>query len=204
MLEAGFLTSSRAFHFIPSTEPQKEIWISCLLGGPDASRSFNESVSLRLTGLLNIRAMEQALKEIIHRHEALRSTFNEDGDQICVHRDMPLTLRFENLADMDQIDQEVLITAFTKKNGLELFDLIKGPLFRVDLFLLNEEEFYLTLTAHHIICDGWSLGIILQDLGKYYAAYNGNITPELKPAPSLSDYAESQSRFSEKQKNTKI
>ncbi len=195
LLEAGFLTSSRAFHFIPSTEPQKEIWISCVLGGPDASRSFNESVSLRLTGLLNIRAMEQALKEIIHRHEALRSTFDEDGDQICVHRDMPLTLRFENLADMDQIDQEVLITAFTKKNGLELFDLIKGPLFRVDLFLLNEEEFYLTLTAHHIICDGWSLGIILQDLGKYYAAYNGNITPELKPAPSLSDYAESQSRF---------
>jgi amino acid adenylation domain-containing protein len=197
LLEVGFFTSSKAFHFIPTIEPQKEIWISCILGGPDASRSFNESVSLRLTGSLNLRAMEQALKEIIHRHEALRSTFSEDGSQICVHRDMPLTLRFENLADKDQIDQEVLITAFAKKNGFEVFDLIKGPLFRVDLFLLNEEEFYLTLTAHHIVCDGWSLGIILQDLGKYYAAFNGNMTPELNPAPSLSDYAESQTRFRE-------
>ena len=53
--------------------------------------------------------------------------------------------------------------------------LMKGPLFRTDLFKLSEEEFYLTLTAHHIICDGWSLGIILQDLARYYAAFTGNI-----------------------------
>ncbi len=197
LLESGFFTSAKAFHFVPTIEPQKEIWISCQLGGPDASRSFNESVSLRFTGLLNVFAMEQALKEIIHRHEALRSTFSEDGRQICVYRNIPLNLRVQNLADKVRNEQEVLISAFTKQNGLEVFDLVKGPLFRADLFILSEEEFYLTLTAHHIICDGWSLGIILQDLGKYYAAFNGNITPELKPAPSLNDYAEKQSRFAE-------
>jgi amino acid adenylation domain-containing protein len=197
LLEAGFFTSIKAFHFMPSIEPQKEIWISCLLGGPDASRSYNESVSLRLTGLLNLHAIERALKEIIHRHEALRSTFSEDGKQICVYRDIPLTLRVENLTDKDQVDQEALIMAFTKQNALEVFDLVKGPLFRADLFILSEEEFYLTLTAHHIICDGWSLGIILQDLGKYYKAFNGNVVPELKLTPSLNDYAEMQSRFAE-------
>jgi amino acid adenylation domain-containing protein len=197
LLNSGFFVSSKAFHFVPVIEPQMEIWISCLLGGPDASRSYNESVSLRFTGLLNLQAMEQALKEIIHRHEALRSTFTEDGRQICVYRDMPLILRVENLADKTRIDQEDLISSFTKQNGLEVFDLVKGPLFRADLFILSKEEFYLTLTAHHIICDGWSLGIILQDLGKYYAAFNGNMMPELKPAPSLNDYAETQNRFAE-------
>ena len=66
-----------------------------------------------------------------------------------------------------------------------------------DLFKLNEEEHYLSVTAHHIICDGWSLGIILQDLGKYYAAFTGGMVPEIKPAPSLSDYAAMQNQFSE-------
>jgi amino acid adenylation domain-containing protein len=195
LIDSGFFISSKAFHFVPAIEPQMEIWISCLLGGSDASRAYNESVSLRLTGTLNLSALDQALKEIIHRHEALRSTFSEDGKQICVYRDMPLSLRIEELADKTQVEQETFITSFKKQNALEVFDLVKGPLFRADLFKLNREEFYLTLTAHHIICDGWSLGIILQDLGKFYAAFNGNITPELKPAASLNEYAEAQNIF---------
>ncbi len=197
LLEAGFLTSSQTFHFVPAIEPQIEIWLSCALGGEDASRSYNESVSLRMSGLLNLPAMEKALKEIIFRHEALRSTFSEDGRQICIYRDMPLRFRMENLADLNLTDQETFISSFTAQNALESFDLVKGPLFRADLFKLNDDEYYLTLTAHHIICDGWSLGIILQDLGKYYGAFNGNIAPEIKKAPTLSDYAEMQIRFSD-------
>jgi amino acid adenylation domain-containing protein len=197
LLESGFLTPSQIFHFVPAIEPQMEIWLSCVLGGADASRSYNESVSLRLTGTLNMQALERALKEIILRHEALRSTFSEDGKQICVYRDLPIKLRVINIADQNLSDQEKFISSFAKQNALDSFDLVKGPLFRTDLFKLNEEEYYLTLTAHHIICDGWSLGIILQDLGKYYSAYTGSMIPEIKPAPSLSDYAEMQIRFSE-------
>ena len=197
LLDSGFLTSSQAFHYVRAIEPQIEIWLSCVLGGADASRAYNESVSLRMSGLLNHPAMEQALKEIIFRHEALRSTFSEDGRQICVYRDMPLRLRLEDLTDMNLTDQETFISSFIKENALETFDLVKGPLFRADLFKLNDGEYYLTLTAHHIICDGWSLGIILQDLGRYYAAFSGNIAPEIKAAPTLSDYAEMQIRFSE-------
>ena len=103
----------------------------------------------------------------------------------------------ENLADLSLTDQELFISSFTKQNALDPFDLVKGPLFRTDLFKLSEDEYYLTLTAHHIICDGWSLGIILQDLARYYASFTGNIVPEIKKAPSLSDYAAMQLRFSE-------
>ena len=204
LLDSGFLTASQLFHYVPAIEPQMEIWLSCVLGGTDASRSYNESVSLRLTGALNFRAMEKALKEIIRRHEALRSTFSEDGRQISICRDLPQIMRFENLADLNLTEQETFISSFTKQNALIPFDLVNGPLFRVDLFKLGDEEFYLTLTAHHIICDGWSVGIILQDLSKYYATYTGNITPDMKPAPSLSDYAATQIRFSQTESYRKI
>ena len=204
LLDAGFLISSQAISYVPAIEPQMEIWLSCQLGGPDASRSYNESVSLRLSGPMNLRAMEQALKNVAIRHEALRSTFTEDGRQICIHRDMPLRIRIENLADQSLQDQESFISSFKKQNAQEAFDLVQGPLFRADLFKMNEKEFYLTLSAHHIICDGWSLGIILQDLGKYYAAITGNITTEIKPAPTLSEYAELQSRFQETEEYKQI
>lgn len=71
---------------MPAIEPQREIWISCQLGGADANRSYNESVSLRLKGPFKLLAMERALQEISNRHEALRSTFTDDGKQICIYR----------------------------------------------------------------------------------------------------------------------
>jgi NRPS condensation-like uncharacterized protein len=119
---------------------------------------------------------------------------------------MPIRFRIENLTDLNLTNQETFISSFSKQNALEPFDLVKGPLFRADLFKLSEDEYYLTLTAHHIVCDGWSLGIILQDLGRFYAAFTGNIVSEIKAAPTLSDYAEMQIRFSETAecKNTAI
>ena len=197
LLEAGFLTSAKAFHLMPAIEPQQEIWISCQLGGPDANRSYNESVSLRLKGPLKLLAMERALQEISNRHEALRSTFTDDGKQICIYREKRLNLRYEDLTDKYPEDQEQWISAFAKQDALEVFDLEHGPLCRSSLFKLSEEEHYLSVTAHHIICDGWSLGIILQDLGKYYSAFVKNEEPGLKPAPSFSDYAVAQKHFLE-------
>jgi amino acid adenylation domain-containing protein len=182
---------------VPAIEPQLEIWISCLLGGADANRSYNESISLRLTGPFHQRAMEQALQAVIDRHEALRSTFSADGKQICVYRELPLKYRYEDLSSLSEEDQEEFISTFTKHNALEIFDLVNGPLFKAALFRLKEEVHYLTLAAHHIICDGWSLGIIMQDLSKFYSAFVKNIPPALAPAPSFCDFALEQWRFSE-------
>jgi amino acid adenylation domain-containing protein len=204
LLEAGFMISSKGFQLVPAIEPLLEIWLSCQLGGADANRSYNESVSLRLKGPLKIIAMERALQGISDRHEALRLTCGEDGKQICIYREMNLSLRFEDLSGNYPEDQEQRIAAFRKQDMLVGFDLRNGPLCRASLFKLNEEEHHLTITAHHIICDGWSLGIILQDLGKYYSAYAKNTVPDLKPAPSFSEYSTSQKRFLETEEYKKI
>jgi amino acid adenylation domain-containing protein len=182
---------------VPAIEPQMEIWISCLLGGADANRSYNESISLRLNGSFHLAAMKQALQEVTKRHEALRSTFSADGKQICIYREIPLSLRLEDLSAQSTKKQEEYISAFAKQNAWETFDLVNGPLFKTALFKLSEEEHYLTIAAHHIICDGWSLGIIMQDLSKFYSAFSKNTEPALPPAPSFSEYALEQWKFSE-------
>lgn len=72
--------------FVPITQPQLEIWMACQLGGDEASRAFNESLSLRLEGPLNQAAFHQAWMELVKRHEALRISFTANGEQQCIDR----------------------------------------------------------------------------------------------------------------------
>jgi len=189
---------------VPAIEPQLEIWVSCLIGGEDANRSYNESVSLLMTGSFNHAAMETALQDLIRRHEALRSAFSGDGSKICIYKDMASKLFFEDLSSQNSSEQEKYIADFSKRNAETSFDLLNGPLFRSALFKLGEEEHYLTLSAHHIICDGWSLGILMQDLGKLYSAYAKGEKPHLPEALRLSKYALEHWEFSQSEQYKKI
>jgi len=189
---------------VPAIEPQLEIWVSCLMGGEDANRSYNESVSLRMTGPFNHPAMESALKDLIQRHEALRSAFSRDGSHICIYKELSAKLFFEDLSSKDLTDQEKYISDFSIRDANTSFDLLNGPLFRTALFKLREEEYYLTLSAHHIICDGWSLGILMQDLGKLYSAYVKRETIHLPEALQLSRYALDHWAFSQTAQYKKI
>ena len=189
---------------VPATEPQLEIWASYLIGGEDANRSYNESVSLLLTGTFNRNAMQLALEEITKRHDALRAAFSADGRQICIYKSLPLNLFFADLSDQNSQNQEAYINEFKKNDANSSFDLLNGPLFRSALFKLNEQEHYLTLTAHHAICDGWSLGIMMQDLSKIYSAYTKNSTPDLPAAPQFTKYSIGQSEFAKSEEYKKI
>jgi amino acid adenylation domain-containing protein len=188
---------------IPAIEPQQEVWISCRLGGEDANRSYNESVSLRLTGPFDRPAMERALLELISRHEVLRSVFNNDGSKIIVFRNLPVNLRYEDLSAESPAAQQAFIDNFTKKDASTAFDLLNGPLFRMVLFKLNEEEHFFKLTAHHIVCDGWSLGILLQDIGKLYSAYATGTIPSLPEALRFSQYSLEQGEYLDSPEYTK-
>ncbi|WP_229689048.1 non-ribosomal peptide synthetase [Puia dinghuensis] len=174
---------------LPAIEPQLEIYISCRLGGEDANRSYNESVSLLLTGAFDREAMDRALQDIIARHEALRSAFSPDGRKIIVFRQLPVNLYFEDLSTRSKYEQQAFIDNFSQQEACKAFDLLNGPLFRMALFRLGNEEHFFKLTAHHIICDGWSLGILLQDLGKLYSAYAKGLLPNLPEATRFSQYA---------------
>ncbi|RZK33683.1 MAG: non-ribosomal peptide synthetase, partial [Hymenobacter sp.] len=173
---------------VPLAKPQQEIWLSCKLGGDDASRCYNESVSLQLNGQLNQQALELALQALILRHQALRSTFKSDGTEILIYQNLPFKLIFSDLSSQNPSDQQKSIKQFIEHESLQTYDLENGPLFRTTLFKLSAEEYYFTLSAHHIICDGWSLGVLLLDLSKLYTAHQQNLPPQLPEAPQMSLY----------------
>lgn len=174
---------------IQTTESQLEIWLSCIIGGNDANRSYNESVSLFLNGKLNIQAMTFSLQELIKRHELLRSTISSDGKSIFIYEYLPLTIDYQDLSESSQEEKDEYISKIQKADAEKAFHLKKGPLFRTYLIKLSENEFFLKLSAHHIICDGWSLGIILENVSKIYSAKISNTSPSLDVVIPFSQYS---------------
>ncbi len=179
----------------PATDPQIEVWIACQLGGNDASRSYNESVSLRFSGSLHRTAFERALAALVQRHESLRSAFSADGQQVFVFSEQPVSLFFADYAEHSPDEQAQLLDEYVQQDMQHVFDLTFGPLVKAGLLKLGSTDHFFTLTAHHIICDGWSLGVMLQDLSALYSAFAQNREPALSPAPSFSQYAADESRF---------
>ena len=181
----------------PTTEPQVEIWTACLLGGDDASRAYNESVSLRFSGLLDKPALERAWQALVDRHEMLRSAFSADGTLFLVFRNVPADVAWLDCSDKTAAEQERIIADYTKQDALYVFDLLRGPLVKAGLIRLSNSAHHLTITAHHIICDGWSLGILLQDLSALYSGYAQHNTPALPDASLFSQHAASQHVFAD-------
>ena len=189
---------------IPSIPPQVEIFTSCLMGGQDASRSYNESISLRFSGRFNEQAMCRALQEIVQRHQALRSCFSADGSQVFIFRSQDPTITIQDLSVHTSEEQKKVIADFIDREAHEAFDLLNGPLFRTTLFRLSEDKYHLTISSHHIVCDGWSLGIIMQDLSKLYSAYVKGEQVILEEAPRFSKYAIEQYDFCQSEEHERI
>ena len=179
----------------PATEPQMEIWTSCQLGGDAANRAYNESFSLRLTGLLQQPAFERAFAALVSRHEGLRSAFSANGRRMCVFREAIIPLDYIDKSGLPKAEWTGFVTQHARQDVQHLFNLTYGPLAKATLIKLSDAEHHFTLTAHHIGCDGWSVGILLQDLSTLYSAYAQDQTPSLLPAPSLVQHALDEQAF---------
>jgi amino acid adenylation domain-containing protein len=179
----------------PATESQVEIWTSCLIGGADANCAYNECASLQLNGLFVKSAMLRALQDMANMHQSLRMAFSADGANICVYKELPLDIDYQDLAALSKTEQQDFINNYNKKLVTTPFDLVNGPLFKASLFKLTDREHLLTFVAHHIVCDGWSIGIMMQDLSKLYSAYAQGENITLPQAPLFTQYAFNQSAF---------
>lgn len=171
---------------IPSTAAQREIWMVCQFG-PEASLAYNESLSLQLIGLLDLASLNQALHALVARHDALRCSFGPDGSELIVNAPGGMSTEALDLRGLGQADQDLAIAAAHQHAVTQPFDLGQGPLLRCVLISRADHEHELVLTAHHIIFDGWSQGVVARDLlGLYRAARGG---PALPAAPSFAEYA---------------
>ena len=171
---------------VASTEAQREVWLADQLG-PQASLSYNESLTLRLRGALDVAALAAAFDALVRRHPSLRSTFSSDGTQLLIGESAPFQLVERDLRSLDAQAQQRALAADEAAAVREPFSLETGPLFRAALYTLSAAEFHLLMTAHHAVCDGWSWGVIADDLGQLYAEQIG-AGPALDPAPGYPAY----------------
>ncbi|QWT21702.1 amino acid adenylation domain-containing protein [Bacillus sp. NP157] len=155
-------------HLVPTTEPQREVWLASRLE-PEASLAYNEAIAVNLKGLLDVPALEEALQAIVDRHEALRSTFSGDGESLFVAERVALSVGFHDLGLLAPFESDARLMAAYSRIVTTPFDLEHGPLLRAELFRLAPDRHILTIAAHHIVCDGWSFGVIVRDLAALYA-----------------------------------
>ncbi|MFI5821203.1 non-ribosomal peptide synthase/polyketide synthase [Streptomyces rishiriensis] len=160
---------------LPLSFAQQRLWFLDRLRPGDAR--YNSAVAVRLTGALDHSALQSALTAVVARHEALRTTFDEDGGRPVqtVHPagELPLAVR-----EPDDLDAALL------QEYARPFDLGQGPLLRACLLRESATSHVLLLTAHHIVTDGWSMGIVLDELCTAYDALARGAAPGL-PAVSV-------------------
>lgn len=180
--EGGFFpgAESRTASLTPA---QQEMFLQAQLS-EDLALSSHESLSIDLTGPLNVAALERSLNTLVARHEALRMKFSPDGRTMTPGVAQAVHLRTEDLSGAD--DAAKAVRAITDREYLEPFDLQSGALLRVCLIRLGAEQHQLVLTAPHIACDGWSFGVLVHELA---ALCRGESLP---PAPSFCEWADEQ------------
>jgi len=172
---------------IASTEPQREVWLGDRLS-PDASLAYNEAIMLRLRGVLDTGALVAALNRLVERHQALRSTLSPDGMQMLIGEAFPLNVAEYDLSPLDANELDTALADARSTAVRTPFLLETGPLFRATLYGIAPHDHVLVLSAHHVVCDGWSWGVISEELGLLYTEQLGT-GPSPEPPPSYADFA---------------
>ncbi|HEX6715819.1 MAG TPA: condensation domain-containing protein, partial [Pyrinomonadaceae bacterium] len=168
---------------LPLSFAQQRLWFIHQMDRD--SRAYHVRAGIRLRGELNVKALEQTLNEIIRRHEVLRTRFTAvDGRPIQVIEpslkiDLPvIDLRHLPGSEREQRAREIAIAEAER-----LFDLEKCPLMRLTLLQLDEQDHALAWCLHHIIADGWSIGILVNEISRLYMAFSSGAA---SPLPELS------------------
>ena len=174
---------------------QQRLWFLSQM--EDASAAYHMPGGLRLRGALDRGALRRALDRIVARHEALRTRFVlQDGEP--VQRIAPADAGFA-LAEHDlsgSADLDAALAAHVEQEAGAPFDLAHGPLARGRLLRLAQDEHVLLVTLHHIVADGWSIGVLLRELGTLYEAFAAGRPDPLAPlAVQYADYAAWQRRW---------
>jgi len=167
---------------IPLSFVQQRLWFVEQL--EPGSASYNVHFLFRLRGPLNVGALDHALQEVVRRHEVLRTSFPERlGQSKQVISPAPaFALSIEDLEPLPETERASAMQARARREAQAPFDLTQPPLFRATLLRLDEHTHALVLVTHHIVCDNWSIGVLI---GEMSAVYRARVAGAPSPLPAL-------------------
>ncbi len=175
---------------LPLSFAQERLWV---LDRLEPGRAvYNVPLAVRLHGALDAAALRRALGEVVRRHEALRTVF-ADADGVPVQVIQPFAgfdLPVEDLSGVDADARRAQVERRVAEFAARPFDLAAGPLFRAVLLRGAEDDHVLVLCMHHVVSDGWSMGILFRELVALYASDRDGVESPLPPLPvQYADYA---------------
>ncbi|HJP95208.1 MAG TPA: amino acid adenylation domain-containing protein [Pyrinomonadaceae bacterium] len=174
----------------PLSFAQQRLWFLDQL--EPESPLYNIHAGVELSGPLNVPVLQRSIAEILRRHESLRTTFAviDDRPVQIINKTPTFKLSVSDLQELDQNQRSVAVSELAEEDARRRFDLTEGPLLRANLLRLSETEHVLLLTIHHIISDGWSVGVFVRELAALYEAYlAGRPSPLRELSIQYADFA---------------
>ncbi len=167
---------------MPLSFAQQRLWFFDQLHPHSAV--FNIPGALRLSGPLNVAALESTLSTIVQRHEILRTRFltTAEGAAQSIQPPQPVTLPVNDLTHLPTAAQQAEVHQLITRDAQQPFDLARGPLLRLGLIQLADEEHIFYFTMHHIISDAWSMDLLVQEIA---ALYTASVTDTAAAVPEL-------------------
>ncbi|WP_286191373.1 non-ribosomal peptide synthetase, partial [Comamonas sp. JC664] len=175
---------------LPLSFAQQRLWFLDQLEPGGAS--YNIPIAVKLKGTVRVEALEQAFASLVLRHEALRTTFQEvDGAPVqVIASEAPVRLQFVDLSGLPEAERSAEAERRINQEAALPFELARGPLLRTALLKLSEREHVLVLVMHHIVSDGWSMGVLVREVAAVYdASTQGQPFPLTELPLQYADYA---------------
>ena len=196
--QLGVLSGNKSkYTMAPVSYAQRRLWF---IDKMDKSPAYNLPAAIILEGDLNVDALENSFKEILKRHEILRTIFVEtDGTPYQkIFNDIKFKITKEDLCNSS--DKEKRISELIESESNRVFDLSRGPLIVCSLFQLDERKYLLLFNMHHIISDGWSIEILISELTLLYNSFSkGDVSPLTPLKMQYKDYVHRHSQILKKE-----
>ncbi len=163
--------------------PMREIYLAAQMGAK-ASSAFNEGLTLTLDGDLDVAALEASCSDVVARHPALRAALGATGETVRIKPAAEAEFTWSMIDASAEADPDARLAEVVEQDQAAAFDLENGPLLRMQLVRLARRRHALVICGHHIVFDGWSAGVLLQELAEIYNARRESRPPALQaPAP---------------------
>jgi amino acid adenylation domain-containing protein/thioester reductase-like protein len=177
---------------LPMSYGQETLWFLDQL--EPGNTTYNCPAAVRMTGPLEAEALRRTFELIVHRHESLRSTFKVQDDQLVVEimPRAPLPMAVTDLRNLSPTEREARARELADAEARKPFDLARGPMLRLSLLRLSDQDHIVLMTVHHIAYDGWSTGVLVHEFATLYRWLTEAVTtrpslraPHQLPLPPL-------------------